>query len=139
MEESMPKLSEEARKKISDAVRKSWVARRAKQQGSAKPAAKPASNGTSRGKLSAEARKKIADAVRRSWAARRAGRPTSKALASGQLARGASILSTVEETSKTLRMLTLDDIRPLSGQRKAVEKLGELAALVSELKKLISA
>ncbi|MBI3608378.1 MAG: hypothetical protein HY207_10445 [Nitrospirae bacterium] len=135
----MPKLSEEARKKIADAVRKSWAARRAKQQGSAKPAAKPAATGRPRGKLSLEARKKIADALRRSWAARRAGRSTSKALTGGQLTRGASILSAVEETSRTLRMLTLDDIRPLSGQRQAAEKLGELATLASALKKLISA
>ena len=135
----MPKLSEEARKKISDAVRKSWAARRAKQQGSAQPAAKPAANGRPRGKLSLEARKKIADALRRSWAARRAGRSISKAPTSGQLARGTSILSAVEETSRTIRMLTLEDIRPLSGQRQAVEKLGELARLASELKKLISA
>lgn len=135
----MPKLSAEARKKIADAVRKSWAARRAKQQASAKPAAKPAPNGATRGKLSEEARRKIADAVRRSWAARRAGRPTAKALTSGRLGSGSSILLTVEQASTTLRTLTFDDIRPLSGQRKAVEKLAELAALASELKRLLSA
>src|SRR3989338_2597169 len=83
MEESMPKLSEEARKKISDAVRKSWAARRAQQ--------------------------------------------------------GGAILSAVEQAAKALRKATVEDIRPLAGQRAAARQLDELASLASELKRLINA
>jgi hypothetical protein len=131
MEESMPKLSEEARKKISDAVRKSWAARRAKQAG-----AKPAVDG--RGALSAAARRKIAAGVKRAWAARRAGQVGAKRAPLGRITSGA-ILSAVEQAAKALRKATMADIRPLAGQRSAARQLDELASLASELKRLISA
>jgi hypothetical protein len=141
MEESMPKLSEEARKKIADAVRKSWAARRAKQAGAkqagAKQAgAKPAADG--RGTLSAAARRKIAAGVKRAWAARRAGQVGAKRAPLGRITGGA-ILSAVEQAAKTLRKATVEDIRPLAGQRSAARQLDELASLASELKRLISA
>jgi hypothetical protein len=131
MEEVMPKLSEEARKKISDAVRKSWAARRAKQAG-----AKPAVDG--RGALSAAARRKIAAGVKRAWAARRAGQVGAKRAPLGRITSGA-ILSAVEQAAKALRKATMADIRPLAGQRSAARQLDELASLASELKRLISA
>src|SRR3989344_4065307 len=109
MEESMPKLSEEARKKISDAVRKSWAARRAKQAG-----------------------------VKRAWAARRAGQVGAKRVPLGRITGGA-ILSAVEQAAKALRKATVEDIRPLAGQRAAARQLDELASLASELKRLINA
>ena len=141
MEESMPKLSEEARKKISDAVRKSWAARRAKQvvakQTVAKLAgAKPAADG--RGKLSAVARRKIAAGVKRAWAARRAGQGGATRAPLERITGGA-ILSAVEQAANALRTATVADIRPLAGQRAAARQLDELAALASELKRLISA
>ena len=136
MEESMPKLSEEARKKISDAVRKSWAARRAKQAGAKPVGAKPAADG--RGTLSAAARRKIAAGVKRAWAARRAGQVGAKRVPLGRITGGA-ILSAVEQAAKALRKATVADIRPLAGQRSAARQLDELASLASELKRLISA
>lgn len=136
MEESMPKLSEEARKKISDAVRKSWAARRAKQAGAKPVSAKPAADG--RGTLSAAARRKIAAGVKRAWAARRAGQVGAKRVPLGRITGGA-IISAVEQAAKALRQATVEDIRPLAGQRSAARQLDELASLASELKRLISA
>ena len=136
MEESMPKLSEEARKKISDAVRKSWAARRAKQAGAKPVGAKPAADG--RGTLSAAARRKIAAGVKRAWAARRAGQVGAKRVPLGRITGGA-ILSAVEQAAKALRKATVEDIRPLAGQRAAARQLDELASLASELKRLINA
>jgi len=136
MEESMPKLSEEARKKISDAVRKSWAARRAKQAGAKPVGAKPAADG--RGTLSAAARRKIAAGVKRAWAARRAGQVGAKRVPLGRITGGA-ILSAVEQAAKALRKATVEEIRPLAGQRSAARQLDELASLASELKRLISA
>lgn len=136
MEESMPKLSEEARKKISDAVRKSWAARRAKQAGAKPVGAKPAADG--RGTLSAAARRKIAAGVKRAWAARRAGQVGAKRVPLGRITGGA-ILSAVEQAAKALRKATVEDIRPLAGQRSAARQLDELASLASELKRLINA
>jgi hypothetical protein len=135
MEGSMAKLSEEARKKIADAVRKSWVARRARQA-----SAKPAANSSGRKKLSAAAKRKIAAAVRRSWALRRAGRGSAGSMvAAGGASRGAAVLNAIEQASQTLRKLTLEDIRPLAGQRKAAASLQELATLASELRRLVNA
>lgn len=137
----MPKLSEEARKKIADGVKKSWAARRARQ------AAKPAANGAaktaqtakaakpSRRKLSAAARRRIADALKASWAMRRAGGAPVRQAKSGQ--GGGTVMAAIEQASRTLRTLTLADIRPLSGRRDAATKLEELASLASELKRLI--
>ncbi|MEO5657064.1 MAG: hypothetical protein ABIO65_04725 [Nitrospiria bacterium] len=134
----MPKLSEEARKKIADGVKKSWAARRARQ------AAKPAANGAaqtakaakpSRRKLSAAARQRIADALKASWAMRRAGGAPVRQAKIGQ--GGGAVMAAIEQASQTLRTLTLADIRPLSGRRDAATKLEELASLASELKRLI--
>lgn len=135
----MPKLSEEARKKIADGVKKSWAARRARQ------AAKPAANGAaktakaakpSRRKLSAAARQRIADALKASWAVRRAGGAPVRQAKIGQ-GGGRTVMAAIEQASRTLRTLTLADIRPLSGRRDAATKLEELASLASELKRLI--
>src|SRR3989338_5471216 len=71
MEESMPKLSEEARKKISDAVRKSRAARRAKQFGAKPVGAKQSAD--RRCTLAAAARRKIHAGVKRARAGGRAG------------------------------------------------------------------
>ncbi|MEW6681596.1 MAG: hypothetical protein AB1451_01540 [Nitrospirota bacterium] len=128
----MAKLSEEAKKKIAESVKRSWAVRRAK-LATAKPAPTSAAStkggeGKGRRRLSADARRRIAEAVKRSWATRRAGRPIAD--------RG--ILAAVERASQALRSLTLADLRPLTGRRDAAVRLDELAALASDLKRLIT-
>lgn len=119
----MPKLSEEARKKIAEAVRKSWVARRARQAN-----AKPASTGGRKKKLSAEARKKISDAVRRSWAGRR-----------GRMVSGVAgpAMAAINQATRTLKGLTLQAIGGLSNHRGVTQKLKELETLASDLRRLL--
>jgi hypothetical protein len=143
LEVFMAKLSEEAKKKIAEAVKRSWALRRAKlATAKAAPAGAPGMKRgavKSRRRLSADARRRIAEAVKRSWATRRAGRPV--ALGGGKLARATAdrgILAAVERASQALRSLTLDDLRPLTGRRDAVVRLDELATLASDLKRLIA-
>lgn len=135
----MAKLSEESKKKIAEAVKRSWVLRRARlsaKAGSAKPAGtKQISKG--RRRLSADAKRRIAEAVKLSWAARRAGRTTllAKRAVPGK---SGDIIAAVERASKALRALTLDDLRPLTGRRDAAVRLEELAALASDLRRMIT-
>jgi hypothetical protein len=142
----MAKLSDEAKKKISDAVKRSWASRRARTAANAKAAGKPA-NGKSpssrpaatkgRRRLSADAKRRIAEAVKRSWASRRAGRPVSPAKGGGVSA-GAGILLSIQQASRALRSLTLDDLRPLAGRKDAAAHLEELAGLATDLRRLIA-
>lgn len=138
----MAKLSEDVRKKIADAVKKSWAARRARQQSAAKSGngagAATATGKTTGGRrrLSADARRRIAEAVKLSWANRRAGKPATTRVGAVNLGGGA-ILSVVEHAAQTLRTVTLEDIRPLAGRRDAASKLDELVSLASDLKRLI--
>lgn len=126
----MAKLSEEAKKKIAEAVKRSWAVRRAKlaTAKAAPTSATKGGEGKGRRRLSADARRRIAEAVKRSWVTRRAGRPIAD--------RG--ILAAVERASQALRSLTLADLRPLTGRRDAAVRLDELAALASDLKRLIT-
>lgn len=136
----MAKLSEDVRKKIADAVKKSWAARRARQQAAARSgngagAATVKTKGGRR-RLSADARRRIAEAVKLSWANRRAGKSAAARVGAMPLG-GGSILSVVEHAAQTLRTVTLEDIRPLAGRRDAASKLDELVSLASDLKRLI--
>ncbi len=138
----MPKeLSDESRKKIADAVKKSWVLRRAK-LASAKASAGGAvgtkqASAKGRRRLSADARRRIAEAVKRSWASRRAGQ-AARPPKLGGITRGGGILAAVERAANALRSATLEDLRPLAGRRDAAVRLDELAALASDLKRLIT-
>jgi hypothetical protein len=137
----MAKLSEESKKKIAEAVKRSWEARRAK-LATAKSAPTGAvgtkgAAGKSRRRLSADSRRRIAEAVKRSWATRRAG----PGVGAGKLGRpiaDVAILAAVEQASQALRSLTLADLRPLAGRRDAVVRLDELATLASDLRRLIA-
>lgn len=137
----MRKLSEEAKKRIAEAVKRSWVLRRqraaAKAQGGGAVVVKRGSAKAGRRRLSAEAKKRIAEAVRRSWIARRAGR-VGGAGKVGRVAGGHGILAAIDQASNALRSLTLDDLRPLAGRRDAVARLDDLATLASDLKRLIA-
>ena len=124
----MAKLSNESKKKIAEAVKRSWALRRARM--AAKTGAKsPAANagaarpaGKGRRPLSAAAKRRIALAVKRSWAFRRAGKagPSEKG---GRLTSGVGILGSIQQASNALRSLTLDDLRPLAGRRDAAAQL----------------
>jgi hypothetical protein len=137
----MAKLSEEAKKKIADAVKRSWVLRRARlatakaSEGGTVGAKRGAAKG--RRRLSVDARRRIAEAVRRSWASRREGQPAGTAKL-GSIARGGSILAAVERATNALRSATLEELRPLAGRRDAAVRLDELATLASDLKRLIT-
>lgn len=134
----MAKLSEQSKKKIAEAVKRSWVLRRARL---AVKAGSAWSAGTKQGakarrRLSADAKRRIAEAVKLSWAARRAGRTT---LAVKRGSAGSNgIIAAVERASKALRTLTLDDLRPLAGRRDAAVRLEELATLASDLRRMIT-
>jgi len=137
----MPKLSEESKRKIAEAVKRSWVIRRAK-LATGKPAptgsaVAKAAAGKSRRRLSADAKRRIAEAVKRSWASRRAGRPVGPGKV-GRPVADLAILAAVERASQALRSVTLGDLRPLTGRRDAVVRLDELATLASDLKRLIT-
>jgi hypothetical protein len=136
----MRKLSEDSKKKIADAVKRSWALRRARvasaKTGTANAVAtKPLAKG--RRRLSADAKRRIAEAVKRSWAFRRAGKPARPAKL-GSVATGGGILAAVERATNALRSATLEDLRPLTGRRDAAVRLDELAALASDLKRLIT-
>lgn len=143
MEVSMPKLSEAAKKKIADAVKRSWVLRRAKlataksSSLSAETAGAKRGPGKGRRRLSVDAKRRIAEAVKRSWAARRAGRSVGSGKLVGPGADG-GILAAVERASNALRSLTLADLRPLTGRRDAAVRLEELATLASDLRRMIT-
>jgi hypothetical protein len=137
----MRKLSEDSKKKIADAVKRSWVLRRARvasaktNTGNAVATKQPPAKG--RRRLSADAKRRIAEAVKRSWAFRRAGKPARTAKLGGA-ATGGGILAAVERATNALRSATLEDLRPLTGRRDAAVRLDELAALASDLKRLIT-
>lgn len=132
----MAKLSEESKKKIAEAVKRSWVLRRTRL--AAKAAAlrptgtKHATKG--RRRLSADAKRRIAEAVKLSWATRR----TAQASKNIDPAGTGGIIAAVERASKALRALTLDDLRPLAGRRVAAVRLEELATLASDLRRMIT-
>ncbi len=141
----MAKLSEEAKKKIAEAVKRSWALRRTRMAAKAKAEGKPATGGAvaarpagkGRRRLSAAAKRRIAEAVKRSWASRRAGGAESPAKG----ARGSSvsgILASIQQASQALRSLTLDDLRPLSGRKDAAAQLAELSGLALDLRRLIA-
>jgi hypothetical protein len=141
----MAKLSDEAKKKIAEAVKRSWALRRARMAAKAKAEGKTATGGTvaarpagkGRRPLSAAAKRRIAEAVKRSWASRRAGRaalPAKGALGSS----GSGILTSIQQASLAIRSLTLDDLRPLAGRKDAAAQLAELAGLVSDLRRMIA-
>jgi hypothetical protein len=142
----MANLSDEAKKKISDAVKRSWTLRRARTAANAKAAGRSApGKGASsrpaakkgRRRLSADAKRRIAEAVKRSWAERRTRRAASPVRATGVSA-GSGILASIQQASRTLRSLTFDDLRPLAGRKDAAAHLEELAGLVSDLRRLIA-
>lgn len=137
----MRKLSEDSKKKIADAVKRSWVLRRARVASAKTSTANavatkhpPAKGGR---RLSADAKRRIAEAVKRSWAFRRAGKPARPAKHESA-ATGGGILAAVERATNVLRSATLEDLRPLTGRRDAAVRLDELAALASDLKRLIT-
>ncbi|MFZ5862950.1 MAG: hypothetical protein ACOYXR_08940 [Nitrospirota bacterium] len=142
----MAKLSDEAKKKIAEAVKRSWVLRRARMAGKAKGTGHAAPGGTGaaksagkgRRKLSAAAKQRIAEAVKRSWALRRAGRTGATVSGGRGSAGGARILASIQQASRALRSLTLDDLRPLAGRKDAAAQLAELAGLASDLRRLIA-
>lgn len=141
----MAQLSDEAKKKIAEAVKRSWALRRVRMAAKAKAAGKPATGapaaarpaGKGRRRLSASAKRRIAEAVKRSWALRRTGggelpvKGAREAAASG-------ILASVQQASRAIRSLTLDDLRPLAGRKDAAAQLAELAGLASDLRRLIA-
>lgn len=135
----MSKLSEEAKKKIAEGVKRSWALRRA-QLASAKTSV--GSTGVAKQKaakgrrLSADAKRRIAEAVKRSWVSRRAGRSARPAKLAAIATGG--VLAAVERAANALRSATLEDLRPLAGRRDAVVRLDELATLASDLKRLIT-
>ncbi len=136
----MSKLSEEAKKKIAEGVKRSWALRRAHlasaktSVGSTGVAKQKAAKGR---RLSADAKRRIAEAVKRSWVSRRAGRSARPAKLAG-IATGGGVLAAVERAANALRSATLEDLRPLAGRRDAVVRLDELATLASDLKRLIT-
>lgn len=137
----MRKLSEDSKKKIADAVKRSWVLRRARgasaktSTANAVATKQPLAKG--RRRLSADAKRRIAEAVKRSWAFRRAGK-SARSEKPGSVATGGSILAAVERATNALRSATLEDLRPLAGRRDAAVRLDELAALAADLKRLIT-
>jgi hypothetical protein len=141
----MAKLSDEAKKKIAEAVKRSWALRRARMAAKAKAEGKTATKGTVAAKpagkgrrpLSAAAKRRIAAAVKRSWASRRAGRAESPAK-EGRGSAGAGILASIQQASQALRALTLDDLRPLAGRKDAAAQLEDLAGLASDLRRMIA-
>jgi hypothetical protein len=142
----MASLSTEAKKKISDAVKQSWVLRRAQMAANPKAATAPspgkgalsrAAAKKARRHLSADAKRRIAEGVRRSWASRRTGRAGSLEKGRGASSR-AGILASIQQASRALRSLTLDDLRPLAGRRDAAAHLEELAGLATDLRRLIA-
>ncbi|MFZ5877245.1 MAG: hypothetical protein ACOYXU_12680 [Nitrospirota bacterium] len=124
----MAKLSDESKKKISDSVKKSWALRRARMAKKAKAVRR----------LSADAKRRISEAVKRSWASRRAGRAASSAAKGGGVSASSGVLASIRQASRSLRSLTLDDLRPLAGRKDAAAHLDELAGLVSDLRRLIA-
>jgi hypothetical protein len=140
----MAKLSDEAKKKIAEAVKRSWALRRARMAAKAKAESKTATGGTvaaspagkGRRPLSAAAKRRIAAAVKRSWASRRAGRAESP-VKGERGAAGAGILASIQQASQALRALTLEDLRPLAGRKDAAAQLEDLAGLASDLRRMI--
>lgn len=70
-------MSREARKRIGDASRKRWAAKRAEEAGGSTSAANRSKvqrkqRGSRKGRMSEEGRKRIAEANRKRWAAKRA-------------------------------------------------------------------
>jgi hypothetical protein len=141
----MAKLSDEAKKKIAEAVKRSWALRRARMATKAKTTGKPVTGGAAATKpagkgrrpLSAAAKRRIAEAVKRSWASRRAGGAALPAKGARGSA-GSGILASVQQASQAIRSLTLDDLRPLAGRKDAAAHLAELAGLVSDLRRMIA-
>lgn len=142
----MAKLSDEAKKKIAEAVKRSWALRRTRMAAKATAEGKTATKGTVAAKpagkgrqpLSAAAKRRIAAAVKRSWASRRrAGRAESPAK-DGRGSAGAGILASIQQASQALRALTLDDLRPLAGRKDAAAQLEDLAGLASDLRRMIA-
>ncbi len=142
----MAKLSDEAKKKIAEAVKRSWALRRARMAATAKAEGKTATGGGTvaaspagkgRRPLSAAAKRRIAEAVKRSWALRRAGQAESPAK-EGRGSAGAGILALIQQASQALRALTLDDLRPLAGRKDAAAQLEDLAGLASDLRRMLA-
>jgi hypothetical protein len=84
-------------------------------------------------KTSEETKKKISQAMRKAWEKRKR---KSKGLAV-QFGSKGSILSTIDQTTKALRRLTLEEISALAGGKGVASKVDELLKLVTNLKQVV--
>ena len=84
-------------------------------------------------KTSEETKKKISRAMQKSWKKR-------KLKAKGltvPLSSNGSILGTIDQTTKALRRLTLEEIGSLTGRKAVESKLEELLKLAINLKQVV--